>query len=294
MTVMSAPPTIHETEDRLGPLIATQKATHAIAWIAIALGGLMLPLSLTLAVVPPPRKTEPSIEVAIMFAVVSAAALAVLVYGIRKRYVDRDFCLFLHENGLRKRHNGRDTVILFDDADTIAFDTVRLFVNGVYAGTNEFLGLKQGDTATYFFRQVKEPNPREDDRERGQVDRLAAHASARIAGKMAEALLRGEQVEWTDQFRLSANALDIAPVPWFRGDLRDLFRHRQWQRVEIPDVESDEIDRGVYRLWLRGDERPRVALRTNAPNFHPGLLVFHALAGEGRRGLERVRHEGGV
>jgi hypothetical protein len=271
----------------LGPLVATQKATHAIAWLMIGLGAIMLPLSIAIAFMTHPGKSEPQKGATAVAIIFGGAAFTVLGFGLRKRYIDRDLALALHEKGLRQRWNGRETIILFENADELSFDTTRVIVNTAYVGTNEFLGVRQGTKSAYFFRQVKEENPWADSREPGDVDRLASAVTGMVAEKLADRLLRGEVVEWTNHFRLTSTALHIASVPWWRGDLRTFFRDRRWQHVEWAEIERREIEYGVYRLWLYGEKRPRVTLRTDLPNFFPGLLLFNVLVSKGVTALDR-------
>ena len=94
--------------------------------------------------------------------------------------------------------------------------------------------------------------------------------------------------------RINLQGLEIQPRRWWETDLRDMassivgwFRWAEGSRGKWPNLAWSEIDRmtietGIFRLWAKGEPRPRIQIMTGVENFHPGYIVAYRLWTERR------------
>jgi hypothetical protein len=82
-------------------------------------------------------------------------------------------------------------------------------------------------------------------------------------------LQRGEAVPWGRGMWITDRGVEIIGRAGRRDEV-------EWDRVGRVDV-----DRGIFRLWVEGEQRPRVQIMVGEPNFFPGYaLVVQRLRGQ--------------
>jgi hypothetical protein len=276
----------------LGPLILEQKATHAIAWLFTGLGCLLLLTGVLLLNFVRPGQPKAGLPEMALMGTFFVCALGCLGLGVFKRWRDRGFALYLHAEGIREQRASGEAIILFRDAEELKFQSTRIFVHGAYGGTVEHLAVRTSDPESrmlYFQRKLQEPGKGKGPSVSGAVDQIASRIAGAIAEKMAARLNKQETLPWTSRMRIRLRGLEIEPRRWWELDLCDMgraiagwFRWSEGARGHWPFLEWNEIDRmaienGMFRLWARGEPRPRIQTPTGGENFHPGYIVASRL-----------------
>jgi hypothetical protein len=276
----------------LGPLILEQKATHAIAWLFIALGGMLLLLGVLLANFVRPGQPQVGLPETLLMGTFVVCSLGCLVLGIVKRWRDRGFALYLHTEGIHEHRASRDAIILFRNAEELKFQSTQIFVHGAYAGIVEHLAVRTPDPESrllYFQRKVQEPGKGRGPAEATEVDQIAMRIASAIAEKMAARLEKQETLPWTPRMRISLRGVEFEPRRWWEMELSDLaasvgrwsrWAERErggWPFLEWKEIDRMTVDRGMFRLWARGELRPQIQTPTGGENFHPGYIVANWL-----------------
>jgi len=290
----------------LGPLILEQKATHAIAWLFTGLGVLLLLLGILLCFVMRPGQRNAGLSEMILGGIFVLCSLACLVLGLFKRWRDRGFALFLHTGGIREHRAWGDTVVLFRDAEELRFQATRVFVHGAYAGTLEHLAVRTADPESrmlYFQRKIQEPDQGKGPAIASEVDQVAMLVANTIAGKLTARLEKQETLAWTPRMKINLRGLEIQPQQWWESDLRDMaksivgwFRWAEgsrghWPHLAWSKIDGMTIETGIFRLWAKGEPRPRIQIMTGVENFHAGYIVASRLWSQARS--RRVTEDAG-
>ena len=179
----------------------------------------------------------------------------------------------LHENGLRVRQ-GRDwREMRYRDVTEMTFKATRMYYNGVYTGTLQEMGLRTdepGDKPVVFRHSYKEKTGLVTGYGEGTpLNRLCDVLTGLIARRMADRLGRGEAAAWGRGLWITPRGVEIPNRARGRDEV-------EWDRIARVDVE-----RGVFRLWVEGDPKPRVQMPVAEPNFFPGYaLVARRLQGQ--------------
>ena len=259
---------------------------------------LLLVLGVLLNVVTRPGQRNDGLPELILGGIFVLCSLGCLVLGIVKLWRDRGFALYLHAAGIRERRAVADSIVLFRDANDLKFQSTRVFVNGAYAGTVEHLAVRTADPTSrmlYFQRKIQEPGKGKGPAPSSDVDKVAMLVAGAIAEKLSARLDKQETLPWTARMRINLHGLDIQPRRWWESDLRDMarsivawFRWAEGSRGQWPHLAWNEIDRmtietGIFRLWAKGESRPRIQIMTGVENFHPGHIVASRLWSEALR-----------
>ena len=162
-------------------------------------------------------------------------------------------------------------MVRYQDVTEMTFQATRMFTNGAYTGTSQVIGLKTEETGNkpIAFRHVyrEKAGLVTGYRDATPMNQVCDVLTNLIARRMAELLRRGESVEWTRAMRISNRGVEI--VGRAGEDV-------EWDRIARVDVE-----RGIFRLWVEGTEKPRVQTQVGEPNFFPGyVLVVQRLRGQ--------------
>jgi hypothetical protein len=283
----------------LGPVILEQKATHGIVLLFILLGTTLSGAGFSFFFVTRPGQNEIDLLQIILAAVFILCSLACVVLALVKLWRDRGFALYLHSRGIRERRAWGDSVVLFRDVEEMKFQAIRVFVHGAYGGTVEHLAVRTAGPEgkmLYFQRKRQEAGKGKGPDEPSDVNQIATRISGAIAEKMTARLAKLETLAWTPRMRLNLVGIEIEPQHWWERDLRDMaksiagwFRWMDgpgdaWPRLDWGQIEGMTIENGIFRLWAKGEPRPRIQVLTGAPNFHPGYAVAMALLQQARVG----------
>ena len=178
---------------------------------------------------------------------------------------------YLHERGLRVREGKGWRVVRYQDVTEMTFQATRMFYNGAYTGTSQVIGLKTDETGSkpIEFRHVyrEKAGLVTGYRDATPMNQVCDVLTNLIARRMAGQLQRGESVQWTRAMQISSRGVEIMGRAGEEVD---------WDRIARVDVE-----RGIFRLWVKGTEKPRAETPVNGPNFFPGyVLVVQRLRGQ--------------
>ena len=154
-------------------------------------------------------------------------------------------------------------VVRYQDVTEMTFRATRMYYNGAYTGTLQEIGVKtdeSGNRPLVFHHSYREraglPTGY---RDATPLNHLCDLLTTQIARRMADRLGRGESVEWTPAMRISSRGVEVVNRAGAADDV-------DWDRIARVDVE-----RGVFRLWVEGVDKPRVADAGRRPELLPRL-----------------------
>ena len=259
-------PSAGEADD-LGPVVLEQKPKLQAADLALVLATLTL---IPTVLIPFTADFRTGIVAGPLCA---GLGLVFGVLGIIHILTNYHKASYLHEHGLRVREGKGWRVVRYRDVTEMTFRATRMFYNGVYTGTLQEIGLKTdepGSKPLVFKHSYREkaglatgyPDPT-------PLNHLCDVLTALIARRMADRLGRGESVAWTPAMRISNRGVEVVGRAGAADEV-------EWDRIARVDVE-----RGIFRLWEAGFEKPRVGVPVGGPNFFPGYaLVLQRLQGK--------------
>jgi hypothetical protein len=250
--------------DDLGPVVDTGATQHGIARflfvgavVLLGLGGRMLIQN---------EETRPHWIVPTLLFASGVACVAVAGTSI---YLRRGV-LTLHEKGLRRQVGGQALTMRFDEADQVAYFTIRLFVNHVYTATDEKLALKtEGPNGRVlsFHRRYKDPNNTQGP---SPASILVRPVIERIAARNADRVARGEPVAWFPGATIHDWGVEL-PNGW--GGKVPV----RWNELEEPQIVN-----GVCKLKKLGKATPVYTVHSFAMNFFPGLEIVRRYVARSR------------
>ena len=253
--------------DDLGPVLLEKRPKPLAADLFLVLAALFLiPTALTPFVA--------DFRTGVVLGPVLAAAGALLgILGILYILTNAGKASYLHERGLRVRDGKGWRVVRYEDVTEMTFRATRMYYNGAYTGTLQEIGVKtdeSGNRPLVFKHSYRERSGLQTGyRDATPLNHLCDLLTAQIARRMADRLGRGESVEWTPAMRISSRGVEVVNRAGAADDV-------DWDRIARVDVE-----RGVFRLWVEGVDKPRVEVPVGGPNFFPGYaLVLQRLQGQ--------------
>ena len=196
---------------------------------------------------------------------VNAIALALVWTGF-KHFAQAGRITSLHELGARivDKHGAVLYEMRYEDAAVLTFDHTRLFTNGEYQFTRQHLQVRLGartDPPIEMSDSFREDiGLATNYRTIGELETLAYRIAALMAERLDVRVERGETVPWVDQLRIRADGLVVGAkeneelVPWAK-------------------IARLDIDQGICKLRLTGEDKPRVELPTSTKNFYPGYRL---------------------
>ena len=198
------------------------------------------------------------------------------IFGIAYILTNAGKASYLHEQGLRVREGGGWRVVRYRDVTEMSFRVTRMYYNGAYTGTAQEMSLRTDETGArpvVFRHTYREGTGMLAGRgDATALNHLCDLLTGQIARRMDEEIRRGETVSWARGMGINDRGVEVAG----RGGREEV----EWDRVARVDVE-----RGVFRLWVRGETKPRVQVTVGEPNFFPGYaLVAQRLRGQPESG----------
>lgn len=172
----------------------------------------------------------------------------------------------MHESGISQNGLAGDRVLGFAEIDQFAFDARRQYSKGRYLGTMfSMTFLCQSRPQSSIFHTERAAFETED------LARLRDRVSEEIASRLARQWAQETTVVWTPELTLRAESL--------RYHRRGRMLAWSSQAVDIPFERIGDFDvrEGWFLVWSRDEDRPLFKVRSNSPNFYPGLLVFEQL-----------------
>ncbi len=147
----------------------------------------------------------------------------------------------------------------------MTFRATRMYYNGAYTGTLQEIGLKTdepGSKPLVFKHSHREKAGLATGyRDATPLNHLCDVLTGLIARRMAERLGRGESVAWTPAMQISKRGVAVVSRA---GAVDEIGRDR---------IARVDVERGIFRLWEVGSEKPRVQVPVGGPNFFPGYAI---------------------
>lgn len=118
---------------------------------------------------------------------------------------------YFHQRGLRQTGLGQPKVIPYDQVESVAFKSTRVFVNGIYSITRQKLRLRLADGRTKRLRHAcKEVlRPAAGDGPPVELQKGAMAIAAVLAERMRGELDAGRMVHWTKDLDLYPDGLQL-------------------------------------------------------------------------------------
>ncbi len=261
----------------LGPIIREQKATHAIGAIYVGGGAVLLAVGVFCLLMPlVERRAELTIG-----GICTGLGLAFVIAGGYRIWTWRGGVLYLHERGIRRHRAGQESIVRFDDVQEMKYQSTRLFVHGTYGGTVEHLSVRTGDPdgqwLSFQHRRQEKTGLATGYLEFSDVGRVSHSITNLILPRMARRLAAGDTVSWTSRMRLNRNGVELSRTRWYEREFGDLFRRQPcWEFFAWQYIDRAHFNQGVFFVWVKGQETPRLRVLIGDVNFHPGYALFAA------------------
>ena len=252
--------------DDLGPVILEQKAKTAAADVLLVLAVVFLIITVLIDFLADFRGGV------VAGPVCGGMAAACALAGIWHLLANAGKAAYLHERGLRITDRKGTRSVRFADVAEMAFKAIRHFHNGAYVGTSQEMSLRPDDPGAkplVFRHTYREKTGLVSGYAEGTpLNRLCDVLTGLIARRMEVRVGRGESVLWTRSMHINNRGVEITAKG--RGA-----EEAEWERIARVEVTA-----GIFRLWLEGEQKPRVQIPVAEPNFFPGYaLVARRLEG---------------
>jgi len=194
----------------------------------------------------------------IYFAGAGLGALGVGIIALA--VVNRSKILQCYERGLRQNTNGRVRELRYDEIRTYTYSAVRGFYNGAYTGTTVGMQLEPHDGPVLKYNSTFK-------NEDGELDSLRDAISLVMAKTMKAKLDAGKPVRWTNDIDFESDGLDIHGGTGKFAKIKEQF-------IEWDDIDSLQMDGGVFYLFAFGEKKPLHTMSVTKPNFFPGFQLL--------------------
>ena len=166
----------------------------------------------------------------------------------------------IHSNGVCQRRRFGSKRILFADLITMKWAETRVYLHGVYSGTDVAARLKAIDGTAIRFR-LSIHNVDFD------LDRLRVMAATQVARRLRADLARGRRVRWVGRLSFTPDGLAVASRFALFGGRERVF----WSWTIDWSLEN-----GKLRLRSRG-QQTTVGVDVSVENFQPGLVLLEVM-----------------
>jgi hypothetical protein len=251
--------------DHLGRVLFQRQEKFSTGVFSFALAIALLALSVFMAWEFAHQRTLAGGLKLVIGVALNAGALGLIGNGFREIGRAGTISSF-HERGARivDKHGAVRHELRYDDVEELTFGNTRLFMNGAYHSTNQYLQVGSGARSDPPIRVAEAF--REDTglatnyRAIHGLEPLCYRIADLMGQRLRGRLERKHAVPWLDQLRIRTDGLVLGSqateefVPWAK-------------------IVRLDVNEGVFKLWLQGEEKPRVELPTSTPNFYPGYFL---------------------
>jgi hypothetical protein len=172
----------------------------------------------------------------------------------------------LHEKGISQTPLSGFRSLGFGEIDQFAFDARRQYSRGRYIGTMfTMVFVSQGRPRDSMFHSERAAFETE------EIIRLRDRVSEEVATRLARRWVETKSVAWTPELTILENGLRYERR-------RGLFWKSKPVEVEFSEVGAFDISDGSFYIWGIEHDDPLIRVRTSAPNFYAGLLLFEQVA----------------
>lgn len=172
---------------------------------------------------------------------------------------------------MRGKHAVRE--MAYASVRKFTLETIRQYINGIYAGTTLRISLKDelGTTVSFSGRHKERTTLlgstilHKSFKGEDEMDILRFMIAKEMLPHLSRQLATAGNVEWCEKARISATGVTPA-----RGKLK---------KTEVPfsQIKGVGAQAGAYHAFRENDKRSFLFLSVNSPNFWPGLLLFEQL-----------------
>ncbi len=250
-------------EDDLGSLIFQGKPSIRYGVVFIVVGVPMLLLSLAVLFLDRNPRTP------IVAGLSTLITLIFVAIGVVYLIPRVGSVFFFFENGLRHELRGRSRVLKYRDIASLKFLTQRVYYTELYIGTPSRLTIRSVDPREKPFIINQGHFETTGNTEPSDLQRVCFYIAGLMTAKWARQIEQGYDVEWTSNMRIHADGIEVRDGTIIMRDGKLIPNLVPWNKVA-----RAEIVEGYFRLSVEGENRFRVIVKVDAPNFFPGYLYL--------------------
>ncbi len=168
-----------------------------------------------------------------------------------------------HEYGVRQVGMFSERKLPYIDVEKFTFSATRMFVNGVYSGTNIALDFDPGTIRTDLRIKYNATVQNVD----ADLYNLKDHIAGLVGRRMAGILAEGKPVSWTAHLRFLPEALEFTPTGFFGGKKEPIV-------IPFTRIQGFDLQEGYLHIWETGKEKSVIQEATSECNFYPGYFLL--------------------
>jgi len=172
----------------------------------------------------------------------------------------------IFENGISIRSVFGRRQLKYTDVGAISFRQVRQYVHGVYTQTSYSLKLFPVSGGRSMTLSGTSRGEDED------IGALEEHISAHVAEYLLKQIEDGRSVEWGKNALLTPDGIQTRGRRWFRSGKKRLVPYSADLRIATGN--------GLCKVFLSGEKKAFLKIRTSTRNFFPGIKVLGVLVGK--------------
>ena len=173
-------------------------------------------------------------------------------------YVEWKTILCCHQHGISKSTPLSNREIRYENLESMSFNLVEEYYNGIYLGTRyffNFIATQDAGGGGFYFSIVQRKDVDQD------LENLRDYISAYIAKTLDEKLQRDGLVLWTPDIRILKNGIE------YHAD-------KTWKFLPIERIAPLQIAQGTFLLRDSTINFPVLQVPFLVPNFFPGLVLL--------------------
>jgi hypothetical protein len=170
-----------------------------------------------------------------------------------------EFCC--HERGVMRRSLLGPKTLRYEDVGSFKFSAIRMFHNGIYAGTNLVILLTPNRPGLPIIRYGRTIQTVDD-----SLDNLRDSIARILANKMLASLRSEPWVPWTSSLQLGTEGIRYRPTA--------MFGKKDWVLLPWNEVSGFDLREGALHFWRQGTEKSVIQQPCADDNFYPGYFAL--------------------
>lgn len=185
-------------------------------------------------------------------------AIPLVLWGI---YLIRGY-FRCHERGVSQRGLRKEKRLLYTEVATFTYSATRMYVNGVYAGTNLVMKFTSDDPKTLPTIKLSTSISKVDE----DLDELRDHISAVVSRRLVRQFQETGAFAWAKMLEVGTDGIRYRKAK-FVGQ-------SDWIELPFTQYHDFTIDQGAFNLFSTEAEKAVFTCPVSEPNFFPGLHAF--------------------
>ncbi len=197
----------------------------------------------------------------VMGALLIGIGLPFIVWGV---YLLRGY-FRCHERGVSQRGLGQEKRLLYNEVAVFTYSATRLYVNGVYSGTNLVMKFTSENPKALPTIKLSTSLSKTDE----DLDALRDHISPLVSRRLLRQYQETGSFTWTRMLEVGTDG--------FRYRKEKFLGLSGWIGLPFAQYHDFTLNQGVFYLFSKEAEEPVFTCPVSAPNFFPGLHALLAI-----------------